>query len=68
VKRCFTDCDGSGPHSGTDEVKVLPIGGGAHVHLCRTCFSAELRWRRGRNLDPRARFEMPAWEDLAPLE
>lgn len=43
-------CDGSGPHTGPAEVRLMPLGGGANLILCQACWSRENRYRyeRGR--------------------
>ncbi len=59
------ECDGSGPHSGT-ETRRLPTGGDGAVILCRRCYSHEMAWRRERNRDlgADAQFDLPSWESL----
>lgn len=44
------NCDGSGPHSGPDQVRVFPLGGGGNLILCLACWARENRYRyeRGR--------------------
>lgn len=57
------NCDGSGPHAlGT--VKVLPTGGDGNMILCRSCWLAEIRYRKERNRDlgDFAKFDLPTWE------
>jgi len=60
-------CDGSHCRSAASEVRVLPLGGGANLILCRACHAHELAWRRERNrsLGDFAQFALPEWETLA---
>jgi hypothetical protein len=59
------NCDGSGPHM-PGEVRVLPIGGGANLILCRACHAHELRFRRerSRELADACQFDLPEWATL----
>lgn len=59
------NCDGSGPHSGT-EVRILPTSPGSNVILCRADFVREISWRKERNRDlsDDAKFDLPSWESL----
>jgi hypothetical protein len=45
----MNNCDGSGPHSGT-QVRVYPLGAGGNLILCFSCWARENRYRyeRGR--------------------
>lgn len=60
------NCDGGHCRSETGEVRLLPLGGGANLILCRTCHEHELSYRRERNreLASNVRFDLPDWEDL----
>lgn len=64
------NCDGSGPHHMSSEVRVLPLGGDGNLILCRACYRRELAWRIGRNreLAKDAAFSLPAWESLRVYE
>lgn len=44
------NCDGSRCDSRSGEVRKMPLGGGANLILCRTCFAHEnaYRARRGK--------------------
>lgn len=57
------NCDGSGPCSGTDGVRYLPLPGDAGLYLCRACYAHEIAWRQRRNvsLAKDARYPLPAW-------
>ena len=70
MKRSQTDCNGSGPHSNTDEVRVLPTGGSSNAILCRTCFEREMHFRRVRNkeLGNAFKFDLPEWTSLRVYE
>lgn len=59
-------CDGGHCRTATGKVRVLPLGGGANLILCRVCFEHEISWRRERNraLGTAAQFALPAWEAL----
>lgn len=63
------NCDGSGPHA-AGVVKKMPQGGGANSILCRRCWSAELNYRRSRNisLEDFAKYDLPAWETAEVYE
>lgn len=60
------ECGGRGPHSRLKEVRVLPIGGGANMILCRACFDHEIAYRRERNkrLSEAAQYVLPTWDSL----
>lgn len=60
------NCDGERCTSEKGEVRILPIGGGANLILCRACFEAEIAYRKERNkeLAPENRFDLPEWEAL----
>lgn len=55
-------CDGSGPHNGPDEVRVMPLGGGANLILCRACFNRENRYRIARGHETKAPENWPTVE------
>lgn len=60
------NCDGahcSQPHG---IIKKLPLGGGANLLLCRSCFDNEMRYRKQRALDTKApeNWKILNWEDL----
>jgi hypothetical protein len=70
------NCDGGGPHR-SGEVRVLPIGGGGNLILCRACYGHEV----GREMDrqradgvPNSAWQIPLkwellkiyWEDGKP--
>lgn len=59
------NCDGSGPCR-PGQVRKLPLGEGANIILCRSCFGREIAYRKARNklLAPELRFELPKFEDL----
>lgn len=57
-----SNCDGAGPHSGT-ETRRLPTGGSGAAIVCRCCYDRELRFRRER-IREGVDFELPAWGDL----
>lgn len=59
------NCDGSGPHD-AGETRALPIGGGAHVILCKRCHASEIAWRIERNAKVAYPFDLPKWEELQP--
>lgn len=61
------NCDNDKCRDANGEVRVLPLGGGANLILCRACFEHELRFRRERNreLSPDCQFKLPDWEVLA---
>lgn len=63
-------CDGSHCKTAAGEVRVLPLGGGANLILCRACHRYELEFRRERNvtLGDFAKFALPAWETLEVYE
>jgi hypothetical protein len=42
------ECGGSHCTEATGEVRVLPLGGGANLILCRPCFNHENAYRRQR--------------------
>lgn len=56
-------CDGAGPHNGPDEVRLLPLGGGANLILCRACFAHEneYRARRGRETGAPENWPVVEW-------
>jgi hypothetical protein len=56
-------CCGYHCTSETEEVRVLPYGGGDNVILCNACFRYELNYRRDEIRRGR-QFELPAWSDL----
>ena len=47
------------------EVKAyrLPIGGGAGINLCKSCWAKEMKWRKQRNktLSKDAKFTIKKW-------
>ena len=45
------------------EMRLLPIGGGGNIHVCRQSYEQEMKFRRER-IAAGAHFELPAWEDL----
>lgn len=61
------NCDGAGPHtiSGPNETRVLPLGGGANLILCRACFARENRYRveRGRETGAPENWPTVEWSD-----
>lgn len=60
------NCDGSGPCSPREQVRVLPSGGDSNLILCNACYHAEIAFRRERNkeLSKDCQFKLPKWEDL----
>lgn len=61
-------CNHNHPYDGTrGEVRVLPIGGSANVHVCRQHFDIEMAFRRER-IAAGAPFDLPTWESLALLK
>lgn len=59
-------CDGGHCVRSAGETRVLPIGGGGNLILCRACYAYELAWRaeRNRELGSAAQFDLPSWESL----
>ena len=41
------NCDGAGPHSGT-EIRVYPLGAGGNLLLCCACWRRENSYRQER--------------------
>ena len=60
------NCDGACCTVATGQVRVLPMGAGGNLILCRDCYAHEIRYRaeRNRELSDDARFDTPAWADL----
>lgn len=60
------NCDGTHCWAEDGEVRVLPLGGGGNLILCRSCFEYEIRYRKERNkeLGTAAQFDLPVWESL----
>lgn len=58
------NCDGSGPCS-EGSVKLLPLGGGANLILCKNCWNREMEYRKTRNLSlgTFAQYDIVRWED-----
>lgn len=56
------ECDGSGPHSGT-QTRCLPAAVGGNLILCRSCFDYELAWRKERNKHVATPFALPKWDE-----
>lgn len=59
-----TDCDGCGAFTTTPgKIRRLSLPGNAAIHLCKKCWTREMRWRKERNkiLHPTARFPIRAW-------
>ena len=44
------NCDGSGPHGGS-EVRVYPLGSGGNLILCHRCWAHENRYRYMRGVE-----------------
>ena len=61
------NCDGSRCqrlfNDPPSEVRVLPMGGGANLILCRVCFDAEILWRKCEICSGRE-FDLPSWDEL----
>lgn len=60
------NCDGDQCRQSSGEVRVLPLGAGGNLILCRACYQHEIAFRRERNkkLSPNCRFDLPPWEAL----
>lgn len=56
------NCDGDKCRANTGEVRVMSIGGGGNLILCRACWENELSFRRERNRVVCYPFDLPAWE------
>ena len=57
------NCDGA--HcDGSEEVRVLPLGGGANVILCRGCYRHEASYRRAMQVHYGGNWTIPAWQEL----
>ena len=62
-----SNCDGAHCAHSRGEVRVLPIGNGPYhgnLILCKSCHAHELDFRRERNAEVAAPFDLPAWESL----
>jgi len=62
-------CDGGDMCNGqTDnETRLLPIGGGGNLILCRECYGVELEFRLNRIMEG-VEQDMPTWESLEVRE
>ena len=58
------NCDGDKCTQADEQVCVLPLVGGANVHLCNVCYKHEMTWRKQRNLVVSESYDLPEWEDL----
>lgn len=79
----FSNCDGAGPHRGS-EVRKMRLGKpgemAGNMILCRACWNRELSWRRQRNRELSANpvqvspllveqgFELPLWDKAEVYE
>lgn len=57
------NCDGGHCITGTGTVRILPLTGGANLHLCYACWMYEMQWRtqRNRELAKDAQYPIPDW-------
>lgn len=66
------NCDGSGPCSQVQQVRVLPYGGDGNLILCHSCYNKEMAFRYARNqeLAKDCQYDLPAWSSLKvyPIE
>lgn len=53
------NCDGDACARSDGEVRLYPLGGGANLILCRTCFAKENAYRRQRAIETRAPENFP---------
>ena len=51
-----------------NETRLLPIGGGGNLILCRECYGVELEFRLGRIVNDGIEQDMPTWESLEVRE
>lgn len=64
------NCDGDHCTQEDGEVRVLPVGGGGNVILCKDCFRHEMEYRRQTNqaLTGTSRYDTPEWSELPVYE
>lgn len=64
------NCDNDKCLQSAGEVRLLPLGSGANLILCKACFEHEIRYRRERNrsLGRENQFQTPTWEMLSKYE
>ena len=63
------NCNGNGPCSWDDEVRVLPLSKSkdcANLILCKNCFNHEMLFRKEGNkkLTEDYKFDLPEWANL----
>jgi len=58
-------CDGSGPHTPTGPLKMLPTGGGGNLILCQADWAKEQLYRQERNeeLGEDAKYSLTPWSE-----
>jgi hypothetical protein len=62
-------CGGNGPHSISQEVRVLPTSSMSNAIVCRLCFAREILFRKEENaIHGKNHFETPEWEALEAYE
>ena len=63
------NCDGSGPHT-DGKVKLYPLGGGANLILCHSCWHRENQYRRDRGRETKNPDNWPVldWASAKPYE
>jgi hypothetical protein len=64
------NCDGDGPCHENQQVCVLPYSEDGNLIVCRSCYRAEMIYRRQRNfgLAKDLQFEIPSWDSLKIYE
>jgi hypothetical protein len=62
ITQIENECNGSGPHTGT-EVRKYPLGGAGNLHLCFACWVREnkFNYERGRETKCPENFPQRNW-------
>lgn len=56
-------------HATVRDVRILPLGGGANIYVCRYHYDQEMTFRlsRARHTENWDAWEFPEWDTLEPI-